>query len=347
MKAAVMQAPLKMTLEEWDVPVPGPGEALVKVMAVGICGSDIHYYEHGGIGDYVVKPPFVLGHECSGIVAALGENVTRLKVGDRVAIEPGATCGKCSACKSGRYNLCPHVRFLATPPIDGAFAQYIVMPEDLLFPIPDHLSFEEAALNEPFSVGIQAAKRAGMQPGSSIVITGMGPVGLMSVIAAKAFGASTIIVSDVEESRLNAARSFGATHTVQVKTQSVRDVVMEITNQEGADYAFEASGNPQALRDALASLKRGGKLSIIGLPTQLDVPLNILTIADREIDIHGVFRYANTYPQGIAFLASGQFPVKNLITDRYDLDHAHEAMERARLNKSQCLKVMVYPNGMN
>ena len=212
MKAAVMTEPLHINIEEMDVPNVYGNEVLVKVMAVGICGSDIHYYEHGRIGNHIVKPPFILGHECSGVVVAIGENVTTLNIGDRVAVEPGITCGHCEYCKSGRYNLCPKVAFLATPPINGAFVQYLKHREDFLFPIPDDLSYEEAALNEPFSVGIHAAKRVDLQPGSTVAIMGMGPVGLMTVVVAKAFGASNIIVTDLEDARLEAAKKLGATY---------------------------------------------------------------------------------------------------------------------------------------
>lgn len=347
MKAAVMQKTFDITIEELPVPKVSGDEVLVKVMAVGICGSDIHYYEHGKIGPYVVEKPIILGHECSGIVAAVGENVTQFKPGDRVAIEPGITCGRCEHCKTGRYNLCPKVEFLATPPVDGAFVQYIKHRADFLYPIPDHLSFEAAALNEPFSVGIHAANRARLKPGETVAIIGMGPVGLMAVVAAKAFGASKIIVSDFEPIRLQAALDLGAHHAIHAgEVQDVPAEVRKLTNGEGVNVAFETAGHPVALQNAMASLKRGGRLSIVGLPQQEEIPLNIPAIADNELDIYGIFRYANTYPQGIEILASGISNVDLMITDRYPLEQTQEAMERARTNKAGSLKVVVYPNGM-
>ncbi|MGG1311470.1 NAD(P)-dependent alcohol dehydrogenase [Cohnella laeviribosi] len=344
-RAAVLTRPMEVEIREVPMPKLRPDEVLVKVMAVGVCGSDVHYYEHGRIGPYVVKKPLILGHECSGIVAAVGSEATRFKPGDRVAIEPGVTCGKCDACKAGRYNLCPHVQFLATPPVDGAFVQYIAMREDFLFPIPDSLSFEEAAMNEPFSVGIHAAKRAGLQPGSTVAIMGMGPVGLMAVVAAKAFGAANIIVTDLEPIRLEAALRLGAAHAINIREEDPLEAIKRLTGGVGVDYAFETAGNPKALQTALLSLRRGGKLTIVGLPQQDGIELNVPFIADNEVDIYGVFRYANTYPQGIAFLSSGIADVPSLITDRYPLEQAGEALERARTNKSGSLKVMVYPNG--
>lgn len=208
MKAAVMHNTREIKIETLPVPELSHDEVLIKVMAVGICGSDLHYYTNGRIGNYVVEKPFILGHECAGEIAAVGSSVDQFKVGDRVAVEPGVTCGRCDACKEGRYNLCPDVQFLATPPVDGAFVQYIKIRQDFVFAIPDSLSYEDAALIEPFSVGIHAAMRTKLQPGSTIAIMGMGPVGLMAVAAAKAFGAGTIIVTDLEPLRLNAAKNW-------------------------------------------------------------------------------------------------------------------------------------------
>ncbi|KKI92016.1 alcohol dehydrogenase [Bacillus sp. SA1-12] len=345
MKAAVMNKPFDIEIQEVDVPHIQGNEVLVKVMAVGVCGSDIHYYEHGKIGRYVVEKPIILGHECAGIVVKVGEHVTKVKVGDRVAIEPGITCGYCDYCKEGRYNLCPDVQFLATPPVDGAFVQYIKHREDFLFPIPDDLSYEEAALVEPFSVGIHAANRANLKPGSTVAIMGMGPVGLTAIAAVKAFGATKIIVTDLEDNRLDAAKKLGATHVINVLEQDPNEAINSITNGKGVDVAFETAGNPRALQSALKAVKRGGKMAIVGLPPQDEIALNVPLIADNELDIFGIFRYSNTYPQGIEFLQSKNTDLKSLITDKFSLEETKEAMERARLNKKSSLKVIVYPNG--
>jgi len=345
MKAAMLKSPGHIEMEEIQVPKINGNDVLVKVMAVGVCGSDIHYYEHGRIGNYVVEYPMILGHECAGIVVDIGPDVKTLKVGDRVAVEPGVTCGLCEYCKSGRYNLCPKVEFLATPPIDGAFVQYIKHREDFLFKIPDSLSFEEAALIEPYSVGIHAAKRLQIKAGSTVAIMGMGPIGLTAVAAVKAFGVSQIIVTDLEENRLEAAKKLGADIAINVRTLDANQMIKEVTEGKGVDAAFETAGNPKALQSALKALKRGGKLAIIGLPAQAEIGLNIPFISEYEAEIHGIFRYANTYPQGIKFLSSGKSGLKSLITDRYPLEQTQEAMERARTNKAGSLKVVVYPNG--
>ncbi|MBO9608642.1 MAG: NAD(P)-dependent alcohol dehydrogenase [Paenibacillaceae bacterium] len=345
MQAAVLQEPYRITLEERPLPAVGDDEVLIKVMAVGVCGSDLHYFEHGRVGPYVVERPIVLGHECAGIVAACGASASGFRVGDRVAVEPGATCGRCAACRSGRYNLCPHVRFLATPPYDGAFVQYMAMRRDCVFKIPDHLSFEAAALNEPFSVGIHAATRTGLQPGSTLAVMGVGPVGLMAIVAGKAFGAREIIAADLEPIRLEAARKLGATHTINVRERDTVEAVRAMTGGSGVDVAFETAGSPRALQNALASLRRGGKLAVVGLPAQDEIALNIPFIADNEVDICGVFRYANTYPKGIAILASGIADVHAIITNRYDLEQTQEAMANASANKSATVKTIVYPSG--
>ena len=346
MKAAVMHNTREIKMEEYPVPQIGPDEVLIKVMAVGICGSDLHYYSHGRIGKYVVDKPFILGHECAGDIAAIGSNVQRFQVGDRVAVEPGVTCGRCDACKEGRYNLCPDVEFLATPPFDGAFVQYIKIREDFVFAIPDELSYEEAALVEPFSVGIHAANRTNLQPGSTVAIMGMGPVGLMAVAAAKAYGAANIIVTDLEPLRLEAAKQMGATHIINSREQDPLEEIKRITSGKGVDVAWETAGNPKALQAALGSLRRGGKLAVVGLPAQDEIPLNVPLIADNEVDIYGIFRYANTYPKGINFLSSGIVDANKLITDKFALEQTQEAMERALNQKSECLKIIVYPNGL-
>lgn len=344
MHISLLNKPFDMEMKEVKVPKIGATDVLVKVMAVGVCGSDVHYYEHGRVGEFVVEKPLILGHECSGVVTDVGSNVTRFKVGDRVAIEPGVPCGECEYCKSGKYNLCPDVEFLATPPVDGAFSQYISHPEGFLFHIPEALSYEEATLNEPFSVGVQACKRANVQPGSTVVIMGMGPVGLMAVVAAKAFGATKIIVSDLEKIRLDEALKLGATHAINIK-EDVATRINEITKGKGVNYAFETAGNPIALQNALAALNNGGTLAIVGLPQQENIELNIPFIANHEINIVGIFRYANTYDMGLEMLASTSADLNMMFTDAYDLNEAKEAMEQARTNKSGSLKVMVYPNG--
>lgn len=344
-KAAVLYEPFQVGIEERDVPALSPDEVLVKVKAVGVCGSDVHYYQHGKIGRYVVEKPLILGHECAGIVAAVGKRVNRFAVGDRVAIEPGVACGTCAHCKAGMYNLCSDVQFMATPPVDGAFSQYVVHRQDFVYPIPDTLSFEAAAMAEPFSVGLHASMKVGLKPGQRVAVMGMGPVGLLTVAAAKAFGVTEIYVSDVEEKRLAKALEMGATHVLCADRENVPERIRELTGGIGVDVAFETAGNPHALQAALFSLSRGGNLSVIGLPVKREAGMDIPFIVDNEIRIQGVFRYANTYPLAIQLLSNGTVSVESLFTGKYPLEQAGEALERARTDKSNSVKVMVYPNG--
>ena len=345
MRAAVLRKPFDVRLEDRPTPVPREGEVLIRVRVVGVCGSDVHYYEHGKIGRYVVEKPLILGHECSGVVAAVGPGATRFQPGDRVAAEPGVACGRCESCKSGRYNLCPDVRFLATPPVDGAFAQYIAIREDFVFPIPDGLSFERAAMNEPFSVGLHAVRRAGLRTGDTVAIMGMGPVGLLAVAAAKACGAKKIIVSDVVPSRLEAALKMGASYAVHAGQADSVEEIRRLTDGKGADISIETAGNPRALRAALSATKRGGVLAIVGLPPEGQASLDIAYLVDNEIDVRGVFRYANAYPLGLELLGDPSLDAESLFTDAYPLEETAAALERARTNKNASLKVLVYPNG--
>ncbi|MFD0679677.1 MULTISPECIES: NAD(P)-dependent alcohol dehydrogenase [unclassified Paenibacillus] len=343
-KAAILMKPMQVILENRPLAELKPDEVLVKVMAVGVCGSDVHYYEHGRIGRKNVERPLIQGHECSGVVAAVGTNVTLVAVGDRVAVEPGISCFHCEFCKAGKYNLCPSVQFLSSPPVDGAFSEYIIHPEHLLFPIPDHLTFEEATLVEPLSVGIHACRRAGLEAGSTVLITGMGPVGLTAIIAAKALGAGKIIVTDVEPFRLQLAGQLGAV-CIHAAEQNVAEEIASITLGKGADMVIDTSGQAGVLDTSIELLKRGGKLVLIGFPNVERVPLNLTLMLQKEIDLYSTFRYTNTYPFGIELLASGRFNIKPLITDYYCLEDTGLALEQARTNKKASMKVIVYPNG--
>ena len=210
MKVAVMTDIGKMAFVERDIPVPKSNEVLVKLEYVGICGSDMHYYETGAIGNFVVKPPFVLGHEPGGTVIEVGSDVKHLKVGDRVALEPGKTCGHCEFCRQGKYNLCPDVIFFATPPVDGVFQEYVAHEADLCFKLPENVSTMEGALIEPLAVGFHAANQGGAHIGQTAVVMGAGCIGLVSMMALKAEGVSRVYVVDIMEKRLQKALELGA-----------------------------------------------------------------------------------------------------------------------------------------
>jgi L-iditol 2-dehydrogenase len=247
-RAAVLNRPGSIVLEERPVPAPGPREVLVEVTAVGVCGSDVHYYQHGRIGHHVVSAPLILGHESAGRVAAVGSEVTRHAVGDRVTVEPGVPCGRCRECRAGRYNLCADVVFLGTPPVDGAFTDYFAIHEDFAFALPDELSDETGALMEPLSVGIWACRKADVRGGDRVLITGAGPIGLLAMQVARAFGATHVEISDVNEHRLALARRTGATRALRAGVDEPAE----------ADAMIECSGQPAALQTGLAALRPAG-----------------------------------------------------------------------------------------
>lgn len=343
MDAAVMDRPLSINIKKVSIPVPKRDEALVKVHCIGVCGSDIHYYEHGKIGRYEVKEPIILGHELSGEVVEVGKDVTNVSVGDRVAVEPGVTCGRCNYCKSGRYNLCPDVVFMATPPVDGAWAEYITIRSDFLFKLPDEISFEEGALLEPLSVGIHAMNRGRVGPGDGIFVSGLGPIGLLTIEAAKMFGVTQIYASDIVPFRREKALKMGATAVFDPLQSNILDELQKVS-YEGVNVVVETSGNQHAISETLKIVNRGGRVVLVGLPTVNDIPFNVPYLIDSEIDIVGIFRYANTYPIAIQSLQKSKSYLENVITHKFALKDIKEAVELARTQKDKSIKIMIYTN---
>ncbi len=264
MKVAVMLGIGKMGFEERDIPKVKENEVLVKLEYVGIYGSDLHYYETGAIGDYVVEPPFVLGHEPGGTVVEVGKNVKNLKVGDRVALEPGKTCGHCEFCKTGRYNLCPDVVFFATPPVDGVFQEYVAHEADLCFKLPDNVSTLEGALIEPLAVGFHAAIQGDAHLGQRAVVMGAGCIGLVSMMALKARGVSEVYVVDIMEKRLDKALELGATGVINGAKEDVLEKVNELTDGAGMDLVIETAGTEITTRQAIHMAKKGSNIVLVG-----------------------------------------------------------------------------------
>lgn len=341
--SAVLYKAGDLRLEERPVPEPRHGEVQIAVHSVGICGSDVHYLTKGAIGDFIVNAPMLLGHESSGTVTKLGEGVTNLKVGDRVAIEPGVPCRLCEFCKTGRYNLCPHIEFLATPPYNGDLARYHVHAADFCYKLPDNVSFEEGALLEPLSVGVHACQRAGVTVGRNVLICGAGPIGLVSLLTAKAMGAARVIVIDIIASRLEFAKQLGADVIMTVELSSEpRANASVITKLLGCqpDVTIECSGAESCLQTAVYATKSGGVTMLVGLgPAEVRFPA--VNAAMREVDIRGVFRYANCYPTALSMVASGTVNVKPLVTHHFKLEQSLEAFEVARTGAGGAVKVMV------
>jgi len=310
--------------------------------AVGICGSDVHYWTHGRIGDFVVKAPMIIGHESAGQVVEVGPGVTHVKAGDRVTLEPGVPCRACSHCRSGKYNLCPDIEFFATPPVHGSLATYVVHAADYVYKLPENVTFEEGAMCEPLSVGVYSCQRSHVEPGNRIAILGAGPIGLIIMLTARAFGAEHVVITDVSEERLAAAKKFGANAVINVKGMSSRDVADQIIKHTGrkVDQTFECCGMQSATQTAIYATKSGGTVCLVGLHDP-EMKLPIFDASVREVDMRGIFRYANTYPTCISLIASGRVNVKQLITHRYNpIKDLITGFETAKTGRDGAIKVM-------
>ncbi|XP_014359369.2 sorbitol dehydrogenase [Papilio machaon] len=339
---AVLYKPKDLRLEQTPIPEIDDDEVLLRMDCVGICGSDVHYWQTGACGAFVMHEPMIMGHEASGVVAKIGSKVKNLAVGDRVAIEPGVPCRYCEFCKSGRYHLCPDMRFCATPPIHGNLARYYKHAADFCYKLPPHVSMEEGALLEPLSVGIHACRRGGVAAGQSVLVLGAGPIGLVTMLAARAMGASKILITDILQSRLDFAKQLGADHTILVtRDASEEQLVQEVRRLLGdsPDVSIDASGAQATVRLALLATKSGGVAVLVGMGSpELTVPL--AGSVAREVDIRGIFRYVNEYPIALSMVASGQINVKPLVTHHYSLEETLEAYEVAR--KGLGIKVMIH-----
>ncbi len=331
-RAAVLYAPGDLRVEERPMPEPGPREVLVEIAAVGVCGSDVHYYEHGRIGPFVVREPLILGHESAGRVVELGSEASRHAVGDRVTLEPGVPCGRCRECRAGRYNLCRDVRFFATPPVDGAFADFVTIHEDFAFALPDSVSDVAGALMEPLSVGIWACRKAGVTAGDRVLVTGAGPIGLLAMQVALAFGATEVAISDVNELRLAAAERMGATRVLQAGSDEPDEV----------DVLIECSGHPTAVAAGIEAVRPAGTAVLVGMGPEPTSELPVALIQTSELWVTGTFRYANTYPVALALAANERVDVGALITGHYELEDTEDALNAARTDAGS-IKVMVHP----
>lgn len=329
--AAVMTGLNSIEIQERPMPEPLPGQAVIRVEAVGVCGSDVAYYRYGKIGPFVVDGPFILGHEVSGEVVAVGDGVDNVRVGDRVAVEPGTPDRSCEECRAGRYHLCPNLEFLATPPYDGALLQYLAMDARCYFPIPDSMSYEDGALLEPLSVGLWGCQRANLQAGDDVLITGAGPVGLLAAEAARALGAGSVTLTDISDFRLGVARDHGfAVEKSDAPTSRTFDVLLECSGANGV------------LAAGLGRLHEAGRAAVIGLAKTEEVPLPLSTLNWKEITISMVNRYKDTWPLGIALVSSGRINLEGLVTHSFSLPQTAAALENTS-TEPESLKAMIYP----
>ncbi|KAI9730754.1 MAG: hypothetical protein M1834_005723 [Cirrosporium novae-zelandiae] len=324
-----------------DKPVPeikDPHEVIIRVKVTGICGSDVHYWTHGAIGDFVVKDPMVLGHESAGIVHAVGPAVKSLKVGDRVCMEPGVPCRRCKYCKDGFYNLCPDMAFAATPPYDGTLAKYYKLPEDFCYKLPDHVSLEEGALCEPLAIGVHITRQAAVKPGDSVVVFGCGPVGLLIMACAKAFGASKIIACDIQKHRLDFALKYAATSSFissrdETPQQNAARLVKENNLGPGADVVVDATGVESCIQTSIHAVRNGGTYLQGGMGAA-DITFPIMAACCKELIIKGSFRYfSGDWPLAVDMLTTGRVSVKELITGKVSFEQAEEAFKTVKEGK--------------
>lgn len=327
------------------IPEPADHEVLLKMDSVGICGSDVHYWKSGRIGDFIVKEPMILGHEGAGIVEKCGKKVSHLKPGDRVAVEPQSTCFRCDQCKKGRYNLCPDVEFCATPPFDGHLRHYYTHNASFCFKLPDNMSLEEGAMCEPTAVGVHACRRGQVELGKTVLVCGAGPIGLVNMMTAKAFGATEVVVTDIDQNRLRVAKELGADGVYQVQRglgaeETAEEIIKIFRDGRRPDVTIECSGAESSIKTAVYVTMPGGRVVLVGIgPIEVKVPTVIAST--REVDIVGVFRYVNCYPAAISMISSGKVNVKPLITHRFHITDSLDAFEASRTARDGAIKVMI------
>lgn len=341
MKVAVMHGKQDVAMEQRPVPSPKRGEVLIRIQTVGICGSDLHYYTEGKIGDVEVQMPFILGHEVAGVIEELGEDVRDLRVGDLVAVEAGLPCGTCEFCRSGHYNLCEKMRFLATPPVDGAFSEYLAYPADWVYRMPENLTAAEGALIEPLAVGLHAAEIAGTQLGDTAFIFGCGCIGLITLLALRSRGVSQIYMSDVLEARMEKARELGATRVFDAGSENVTERVMEMTGGRGVDSVYEMTGAKPCLMQTVDVARKGGVIVLVGLGPESVMPFNFEKLIWKQVQIRPCFRYQNIYPKAIRALAGGLINVNQIISDRVKLEEVPEALRYHIQKKNSITKMIV------
>jgi L-idonate 5-dehydrogenase len=343
MLAAVFYGPKDIRLEKYAQPELKAGMVLLRVRRVGICGSDLHYFDHGFCGGFVPTRPFVLGHELVADVVAVGDGVREPAVGARVAVNPARACGFCEYCRAGRGNLCRRMIMLGsastTPPTDGAFAEYVSVRADQCHLLPPEMSDGFATMLEPFAVAIHAVNRAGSVSGRRVLVTGGGPIGLLVAMTARAFGAAPLALSDIVASRRDKALTLGADVALDPASKSITEQVRELTG-DGFDVIFEASGAGPALRQAFNLVRPGGTIVQIGTLGNNDVPLPANELMVREIQLLGSFRYGNVFDEAIRLAFSGRVNLEPLMSGVLPLAQISEAMERAS-EKTQTLKIQL------
>ena len=343
MPAAFLTARRRIEVDDVPMPVPGPGEALIELTAVGVCGSDLHYFRHGRIGPRPVILPQVLGHEPAGTIAGLGKGVTRLKEGERVAIEPGISCGRCRPCRQGRPNLCARVRFLGTPAVAGAFQRYLALPVTSLRRVPVGVDAALASSAEPLGVALHALRLVSLRRGEAVGVIGCGPIGLSVLALSRATGAKVVAMSDPRAVRRSVAERLGARGAVE--PEAFVETARGSTGGSGVSVLFECSGAPGAIDEAIAATEPGGRIALVGIPEADALTVDPHAWRTRELTIVHVRRSRDTLPRvlghlsrdGLGLIRAGFFSVT------VGLGGLHTAFEELDDDASTAVKVIVDP----
>jgi len=341
MKSVVCYGPKDLRLEEQEPPVAGPNEVLINIEAGGICGSDLHYYNHGGFGTIRIKEPMILGHEVSGRVAELGSDVNNLKIGDLVAVSPSHPCGSCGFCKEAMYNQCLDMRYYGSamhfPHVQGAFRQQLVAGAEQCHSFKQDTSASEGAFAEPLAVALHAVNRGGNMMGKKVLVTGSGPIGAMVVAVAKMHGALEVVATDVVDEPLRCSAEVGADRIINITTHA-QELEKYAAGKGFFDVVIEASGNEQALVSALELIRPQGRLVQLGLGGMVTLPQNL--IVAKEIELCGTFRFHEEFAWAVALIDSGRLPLKALLTDVYPVNDVNQAFETAN-NRTTSMKVQL------
>lgn len=340
-RALVLERAQQLALRDIDLhDTLGPSDVRIDIDTVGVCGSDVHYYTHGKIGPFVVMDPMVLGHEAAGVVAEVGADVRHLKVGDRVCMEPGIPNPVSKAAKLGVYNVDPDVRFWATPPVHGCLTPSVIHPAAFTYPIPEHVSFAEGAMVEPFAIGMQAAAKAQIKPGDVAFVAGAGPIGIMVALAALAGGCAKVYVADLVEDKLAVAAGYNNVEAILIPRDNPAAVLRAATEGWGADVVFECAGAAASIQTALEVVAPAGCVVWVGMPVN-PVPVDIVLAQSKEIRMETVFRYANMYDRAIALIGSGKVDLKPLISETFAFEDSIKAFDRAVEARPSDVKIQI------
>ncbi|MFQ3549133.1 MAG: NAD(P)-dependent alcohol dehydrogenase [Armatimonadota bacterium] len=344
MRALRLHGPKDLRMHDEPIPQPQKGEVQIKIMSVGVCASDLHYYIDGKIGTAVVKEPIVIGHEASGLITAVGEGVTDIKVGDRVAIEPAKPCMVCEYCQSGNFNVCPDIPFFGTPPTDGCLRDYITWPSQLVVKAPDNLSYDEIAMIEPLAVGFYAVELSDVRAGETAVIIGAGAIGLSVLQALRIHNIGRVIVSEPVAERRNAALKLGADEVVNPNAGDLEEQILALTDGRGADFVVECAGESDTVKDSCKIARVLGRVIVVGIPYSDEYPFAASYARRKQLSAIFVRRSNLTTEDAMEMAAEGRVDVASFATHRFPLEKTVEAMEMAYQKKDGVIRAIIAVN---